>query len=128
MAGEQRTVAPGTDVLIRKVDSHLATLRGGLHGPELELAERLARCLRELVLSTAQASAADRGQVRVAVHYFVLRRESRGRLLSVRSLTAAERVVDKVVRQLGRADLLAELHRGRPARDDARPVGDALLR
>ncbi|MFF5052522.1 hypothetical protein ACFY1S_04965 [Micromonospora sp. NPDC000663] len=128
MAGEQRNVAPGTDVLIRKVDSHLATLRGGLHGPELELAERLARCLRELVIATAQASAADRGQVRVAVHYFVLRRESRGRLLSVRSLTAAERVVDKVLRQLGRRDLLTELHRDRPVLDDALPVGDALLR
>ncbi|KAB1935809.1 hypothetical protein F8271_21315 [Micromonospora sp. ALFpr18c] len=128
MAGEQRNVEPGTDVLIRKVDSHLATLRGGLHGPELELAERLARCLRELVVSTAQASAADRGQVRAAVHYFVLRRESRGRLLSVRSLTAAERVVDKVARQLGRVDLLAELHRDRAALDDALPIGDALLR
>ncbi|WP_410812954.1 hypothetical protein [Micromonospora sp. 067-2] len=127
MAGEQWNVEPGTDVLIRKVDSHLATLRGGLHGPELELAERLAHCLRELVVSTAQASAADRGQVRVAVHYFVLRRESRGRLLSVRSLSAAERVVDKVARQLGRVDLLAELASGRPASDDAVPVGDALL-
>ncbi|MET8309047.1 MULTISPECIES: hypothetical protein [unclassified Micromonospora] len=128
MAGEQRNVEPGTDVLIRKVDSHLATLRGGLHGAELQLAERLARCLRELVVSTAQASAADRGQVRVAVHYFVLRRESRGRLLSVRSLAAAERVVDKVARQLGRVDLLAELARGRPASDDTVPVEDALLR
>ncbi|MEH1169179.1 hypothetical protein V6V47_27735 [Micromonospora sp. CPCC 205539] len=128
MAGEQRSVEPGTDVLIRKVDSHLALLRGGLHGPELALAELLARCLRELVVSTAQASAADRGLVRVAVHYFVLRRESRGRLLSVRSLAAAERVVDKVARQLGRVDLLADLHHERVAHDEARPVGDALLR
>ncbi|RQX11593.1 hypothetical protein DDE19_30320 [Micromonospora ureilytica] len=128
MAAEQRTVARGTDVLIRKVDSHLATLRAGLHGPELELAERLARCLRELVLCTAQASAADRGQVRVAVHYFVLRRESRGRLLSVRSLTAAERVVDRVARQLGRPDLLAEPRRDHPALDEAQPLNNALLR
>ncbi|MBG6067275.1 hypothetical protein [Micromonospora ureilytica] len=128
MAAEQRTVARGTDVLIRKVDSHLATLRAGLHGPELELAERLARCLRELVLCTAQASAADRGQVRVAVHYFVLRRESRGRLLSVRSLTAAERVVDRVARQLGRPDLLAEPRRDHPALDEAQPLNSALLR
>ncbi|MEV5209171.1 hypothetical protein AB0K35_17030 [Micromonospora sp. NPDC053740] len=127
MAGEQRTVEPGTDVLIRKVDSHLAALRAGLHGPELELAERLAHCLREMVLCTAQASAADRGQVRVAVHYFVLRRESRGRLLSVRSLTAAERVVDRVARQLGRLDLLAELRRDRPIPDDAQPLNNALL-
>ncbi len=112
-------------MLIRKVDSHLAALRAGLHGPELELAERLARCLRELVLCTAQASAADRGQVRVAVHYFVLRRESRGRLLSVRSLAAAERVVDRVARQLGRPDLLAELRRDRRI-DDAQPLNNAL--
>ncbi|CCH16691.1 hypothetical protein [Micromonospora lupini] len=128
MTGEPRHVEPGTDVLIRKVDSHLATLRGGLHGPELELAERLARCLRELVVSTAQASAADRGQVRVAVHYFVLRRESRGRLLSMRSLAVAERVVAKVARQLGRVDLLTELHLESADLDDALTPGDALLR
>ncbi|MFC4021770.1 hypothetical protein ACFOW4_28065 [Micromonospora sp. GCM10011542] len=128
MAVEERNVEPGTDVLIRKVDGHLAALRAGLHGPELELAERLARCLRELVVSTAQASAADRGQVRAAVHYFVLRRESRGRLLSVRSLAAAERVVGRVARQLGRGDLLADLRRDRPAPDDALPIGDAALR
>ncbi|MET8083252.1 hypothetical protein [Micromonospora sp. NPDC005237] len=128
MAGEPRHVEPATDVLIRKVDSHLATLRGGLHGPELELAERLARCLREMVVSTAQASAADRGQVRVAVHYFVLRRESRGRLLSMRSLVVAERVVAKVARQLGRVDLLSELHLESSDLDDELTVGDALLR
>ncbi|GGM26453.1 MULTISPECIES: hypothetical protein [Micromonospora] len=106
MAVEERGFEPGTDVLIRKVDSHLAVVRAGLHGPELELAERLAGCLRELVASTAQASAADRGQVRAAVHFFVLRRESRGRLLAVRSLAAAQRVVNRVVLHLGRPDLL----------------------
>ncbi|WP_320064544.1 hypothetical protein [Micromonospora sp. RTGN7] len=108
MAVEERGSGSGTDVLIRKVDSHLAALRAGLHGPELELAEQLASCLRELVRQTAQSSAADRGQVRAAVHYFVLRRESRGRLLAVRSLAAAQRVVNKVVLQLGRPDLLVE--------------------
>ncbi|GAB3956177.1 hypothetical protein GCM10027614_67600 [Micromonospora vulcania] len=56
----------------------------------------------------------------------MLRRESRGRLLSVRSLAAAERVVDKVARQLGRVDLLADLRHDHPSRD-ALPVGDALL-
>ncbi|MFY1598842.1 hypothetical protein [Micromonospora sp. WMMD737] len=117
MTVEQRSFEPGTDVLIRKVDSHLAAVRTGLSGPELELAERLAAALRELVVSTAQASAADRGQVRAAVHYFVLRRESRGRLLPVRSLAAAQRVVNKVVIQLGRPDLLVEPRRERPARE-----------
>ncbi|SCG68196.1 hypothetical protein GA0070609_4310 [Micromonospora echinaurantiaca] len=127
MAVEQRSFEPGTDVLIRKVESHLAAVRAGLTGPELELAERLAACLRELVVSTAQASAADRGQVRAAVHFFVLRRESRGRLLSVRSLTAAQRVVNRVVRQLGRPDLLVEARWDRPAREQALPAADVAL-
>ncbi|WP_422734052.1 hypothetical protein ACN26Y_00295 [Micromonospora sp. WMMD558] len=119
MAVEERNGEPGTDVLIRKVDSHLAVVRAGLTGPELELAERLAHALRELVVSTASASAADRGGVRAAVHFFVLRRESRGRLLSVRSLAAAQRVVNRVVVQLGRPDLLVEARRDRPAREPA---------
>ncbi|NYT93769.1 hypothetical protein [Salinispora sp. H7-4] len=105
----RRAARAGTDVLIRKVDGHLAAAaRAGLAESELELAERLAQVLRELVVSTARASAADRGRVRAAVHYFVLRRESRGRLLSVRSLTAAQRVVNRVVLDLGRPDLLVE--------------------
>lgn len=122
MTVEKRNVEAGTDVLIRKVNSHLAALRSGLSGADLDLAERLARALRELVVSTAQASAADRGQVRAAVHFFVLRRESRGRLLSVRSLAAAQRVVNRVVRQLGRPDLLVESRRERPAREPALPA------
>ncbi|MER7167755.1 hypothetical protein ABT336_17010 [Micromonospora sp. NPDC000207] len=124
MTVEGRSSWSGTDVLIRKVDSHLAALRGGLHGAELELAERLAGCLRELVVCTAQASAADRGQVRAAVHFFVLRRESRGRMLSVRSLSAAHRVVNRVVLHLNRPDLVVEAY---PAGGSARAPGDALL-
>ncbi|MCX4386008.1 hypothetical protein OG777_03580 [Micromonospora peucetia] len=127
MTVERRSFEPGTDVLIRKVDSHLAAVRAGLSGPELELAERLAAALRELVVSTAQASAADRGQVRAAVHYFVLRRESRGRLLPVRSLAAAQRVVNKVVIQLGRPDLLVEPRRERPTREPATPTIDITV-
>lgn len=115
MTVEEHGSASGTDVLIRKVDSHLAALRATLRGPELELAERVAGCLRELVACTAQASAADRGQVRVAVHYFVLRRESRGNLLSMRSLAAAQRVANNAARQLGRPDLLVETQPARAA-------------
>jgi hypothetical protein len=104
----RREGQPGTDVLIRKVDSHLATVRPGLRGPDLELAERLAASLRALVIETSLASAADRARVRAAVHYFVLRRESRDQLLPVGSLAATQRVVNKVVRQLGRPDLIVE--------------------
>ncbi|WP_422752782.1 hypothetical protein [Micromonospora sp. WMMD708] len=118
---EERGPTPGTDVLIRKVEGHLTALRTSLRGPELALAERLADSLRELVVSTAQSSAADRGQVRVAVHYFVLRRESRGAMLPVRSLAVAQRVVDKVALQLGRPDLLVERRR---ALTPALPGGD----
>ncbi|MFI6759570.1 hypothetical protein ACIBF5_10595 [Micromonospora sp. NPDC050417] len=102
----ERATQRGTDVLIRKVDGHLAALRLGLRGADLELAERVGACLRVLVLDTAQASAADRAQVRAAVHYFVLRREGRGPLVPVRSLTAAQHLVNRVVLQLGRPDLL----------------------
>lgn len=116
---------PGTDVLIRKVDSHLAALRVGLRTPELELAERLARCLRELIVGTTQASAADRAQVRAAVHYFVLRRESRGQSLPVRSLTAAQLLINRVVIQLGRPDLLVDSHQPTPS-DGSRPDQGAL--
>ncbi|BCJ57824.1 hypothetical protein [Micromonospora endophytica] len=108
MVVEERSSGPGTDVLIRKVDSRLVALRAGLHGADLELAERVAGCLRELVHSTAQASAADRAQVRIAVHYFVLRRESRGKLLAVRSLAAAQRMVDRAALRVGRPDLTVE--------------------
>ncbi len=113
MTVEERGLEPGTDLLIRQVDGHLAALRAGLRGPELELAEDLARRLREMVLATARASAADRGQVRAAVHYFVQRRESRGRL-PLRSLAVAQRAVDRAARQLGRPDLLAEPRRDAP--------------
>ena len=102
-----------TDVLIRKVDSHLAAVRPGLRGADLELAEGVAASLRALVVQTSQASAADRARVRAAVHYFVLRRESRDHLLPVRSLTAAQRVVNKVVLQLGRPDLTVQTRRPR---------------
>jgi hypothetical protein len=106
MTTEQHGAQRGSDVLIRKVDGHLAALRLGLRGADLELAERVGACLRVLVLDTAQASAADRARVRVAVHYFVLRREGRGQLVPVRSLAAAQQLVNRVVLQLGRPDLL----------------------
>ncbi|GAB3801854.1 hypothetical protein [Micromonospora zhanjiangensis] len=106
MAIVEQQIQRGRDVLIRKVDGHLTALRAGLQGPELELAERLAHCLRELVVATAQASAADRARVRAAVHYFVLRRESRGQLVPVRSLTAARQLINKVAGELDRPDLV----------------------
>ncbi|GAB2919606.1 hypothetical protein GCM10027280_03310 [Micromonospora polyrhachis] len=108
MAVVERGNQHGTDVLIRKVDSHLASVRPGLRGADLQLAEQLAAALRELVVVTTAASAADRARVRAAVHYFVLRRESRDHLLPVGSLAATQRVVNKIVVQLGRPDLIVE--------------------
>lgn len=109
MDGDRHEGRHGTDVLIRKVDGHLTAVRVGLRGPELELAERVAATLRELVLDTTRASAADRARVRAAVHFFVLRREGRGPFLPVRSLAAARQVVNKVVMRLNRPDLLVPL-------------------
>lgn len=104
-----------TDVLLRQVDGHLARLRtsGGRH--DLGLAEGLAASLRRLIVDTTRASAADRARVRAAVHFFVLRRDSRQDRLPVRSLGAAQRVINDIARDLGRDDLVvvAGARRGR---------------
>ncbi|WP_198348131.1 hypothetical protein [Plantactinospora sp. KBS50] len=106
----ERTSPLGADVLIRMVDHHLAELGCVLTGSDLALAERLANCLRELVVATAEASAADRARVRVAVHRFVRGPRSRP-LASARSLAAVAVLIDDTARQLGRPDLV-----GSPAR------------
>ncbi|MFB9234415.1 hypothetical protein ACFFWC_02505 [Plantactinospora siamensis] len=92
-------------MLIRMVDHHVAELGSVLTGSDLALAERLAGCLRQLVTLTAEASAADRARVRVAVHRFVRGPRSRP-LASARSLTAAAVFVEETARLLGRPDLL----------------------
>jgi hypothetical protein len=91
-----------TDVLIRRVDAQLARLRSARQALDLDLAERLVDCLRQLILVTTHASAADRARVRAAVHYFVLRRAGRR---SIRPLVADLLVINDVARRLGRPDL-----------------------
>ena len=105
MTSVPREAPAGTDVLTRRVETYLTLARTGLHGADLDLAERLADCLRTLVAVTATASAADRARVRAAVHALVLRREANGRVLPRRSLAAAQQVINQVVRQLGRPEL-----------------------
>jgi Holliday junction resolvasome RuvABC endonuclease subunit len=100
-----RTPPLGADVLIRTIDHHVAELGCVLTGSDLALAERLAGCLRQLVTITAEASAADRARVRVAVHRFVRVPRSRP-LASARSLALAAGVVQETARRLGRPDLL----------------------
>lgn len=104
----QRGVQHDTDILIRQVDGHLASLRAGRHGHDLELAERLAACLRDLIADTTHSSAADRARVRAAVHYFVLRRDARRHRSAGRALSADQRVVNDVALHLGRSDLVVE--------------------
>ncbi|WP_230393764.1 hypothetical protein [Plantactinospora alkalitolerans] len=105
MTSVPREAPVGTDVLTRRVETYLTLARTGLHGADLDLAERLADSLRTLVAATATASAADRARVRAAVHALVLRREAHGRVLPRRSLAAAQQVINQVVRQLGRPEL-----------------------
>jgi hypothetical protein len=106
VAAPQRGLQHGSDVLIRQVDGHLATLRVAAAGHDLPLAERLAALLRELVESTTRASAADRARVRAAVHYFVVRRRGPVDRRPARSLVEDLRVVNEIAHDLGRDDLL----------------------
>ncbi len=92
MSGAWRDVGHESEVLLRQLDGHLASVRAERDPNDVALAERVAAALRRLVVETAFASAADRARVRAAVHYFVLRRDAR--------------VVNEIVRGLGRADLL----------------------
>ncbi|HYN95318.1 MAG TPA: hypothetical protein VES42_15835 [Pilimelia sp.] len=105
-ATARRGLEHDTDVLVRQVDSHLATLRLAPGRHDVALAELVAEALRALLVGTAGASAADRARVRAAVHYFVLRRDSRRDRRPTRALTEDLRVVNRVARELGRDDLV----------------------
>ena len=113
MTAVQRSVQHETDVLIRRVDGHLASLRARRRGHDLELAERLAACLRDLIAGTNHSSAADRARARAAVRYFVLRGEGRPRRSHL-AFNSDQRVVNEVARHLGRPDLVVELPRPAP--------------
>lgn len=106
MTALQRGFQHDTEVLIRQVDGHLATLRITPGPHDVPLAERLAVVLRALVVATTRASAADRARVRAAVHYFVLRRDIRHDRRPGRPLTEDLRVINRTARDLGREDLI----------------------
>lgn len=105
MALAERGLRHDTDVLIRQIEARLAGLRTG-HAGDVRLAESLAEVLRTLVVETSRASAADRARVRAAVHYFVVRRNQRR---PARAITDHVRVVNEIVRDLGRHDLALHL-------------------
>jgi hypothetical protein len=94
-----------TDLLISQVDRHVARLRAARGEHDLALAERLAGCLRQLIVDTASSCAADRARVRAAVRYFVLRRAARHDRLPIRTFGADQRVIGEIARQLGRDDV-----------------------
>jgi hypothetical protein len=120
-------------VLLRQLDAYLDTLRTGEAGfadaEHFDHAERMASALRLLIADTARSSAVDRARVRAAVHYFVSRGAAapsvaararagagrfallaRGRpeLRVTRVATDDDRVVNELLRELGRADLIVD--------------------
>lgn len=78
------------DVLLQQLDGHLARLRD-IAG---QTDRGIGAALRRLVAETASASAADRAQVRAAVHLYMLRRGRGGHWIS------------EILTALGRQDLL----------------------
>lgn len=106
MSVRRRGSQHDSEVLIRQVDSQLATLRMAPGPDDVTLAERLASALRALVVATTGASAADRARVRAAVHYFVLRRDPRHDRRPARPLAEDLRVINGTARELGREDLV----------------------
>lgn len=96
-----------SEMLVRRIDGRLASVR--LDGDPLDypVAERLAEALRRLVAETGSASAADRARVRAAVHFFVLRPGRGDR--RPRPIAEDVRVVNEILLVLERPDLMVSL-------------------
>ena len=94
-----------SEILLRRLDGHLAGLRLDGDPREYPVAERLDAALRRLIAETASASAADRARVRAAVHYFVLR-PGRGERRAHRPMTEDVRMINEILRLVDRPDLL----------------------
>ncbi|MBN1172572.1 MAG: hypothetical protein JXA67_10410 [Micromonosporaceae bacterium] len=134
MTTGQRPMRRDSEVLLARLDAYLATLRSGHptrinNGVDVPRAERVADSLRTLIVETGHACAADRARVRAAVHCFVTRGvmtrvtggrfsaqgRARWRVLTggrperrviVRIVDAHDTVVNALLRELGRADLV----------------------
>jgi hypothetical protein len=119
----QRAIRQESEVLLRQLDAYLAVLRTGHGAVDVGHAERMAAALRQLIADTARSSAVDRARVRAAVHYFVYRGASGsgsggGARLALltggrapverRRQSDDDRVVNDLLRDLGRADLIVE--------------------
>ncbi len=103
MGRAERGLKHESDVLLRQLDGHLASLR--LAREDVGLAEQVAAALRRLVMETSSASAVDRARVRAAVHFFMLRRDRRGFHRPRRGQREDIRVVNELLTTLGREDL-----------------------
>lgn len=107
--GVRRDSRHESDVLLRQLDGHLAWVK--FRSPhDLPLAERIAKNLARLIAETTRASAADRAMVRAAVHFVVVRRDSRHgqhhERHPRRPVSADVPVLNEIVGRLGRQDLL----------------------
>lgn len=118
----QRAIRQESDVLLRQLDAYLTAVRTGRGAVDVGHAERMAAALRQLIADTARSSAVDRARVRAAVHYFVYRGATGdgparsggarlalltgGRAPAERRRRDDDRVVNDLLRELGRADLI----------------------
>jgi hypothetical protein len=106
MARVDRGLRHESDVLLRQLDGHLASLRLTRGLVDVRLAEQVAAALRRLITETSSASAVDRARVRAAVHFFMLRRDAQGFRRPLRGQHEHVRVINELLRTLGRKDLM----------------------
>lgn len=153
MAAGPRSLRHDSEVLLARLDGYLATLQSGhplrASGIDISRAEQVAQGLRTLIVDTTHASAADRARVRAAVHCFVTRgvitRVSPGRITTrgharlrvltggrserrvvVRIANAQDTVVNALLRELGRPDLVVPPEPGSPFGATPQDATDSL--
>lgn len=79
------------------------------HRTDVEMAERIASCFEQLLLSTSGFAADERALIRGAVEYFLLSDDADGDLDNVVGFDDDVRILNSVLKRVERPDLVIDL-------------------